>query len=138
MEVNIVDNLQSTDLLLQEISGEKAMWSLSTAKPGNGIEQIRDENLETYWQSDGGQPHYVNIQFLKKTSVSLICFYIDYNLDESYTPKKINIRSGYSLHDLVDITVIELTEPIGWVTISLTTPNDNQVNEALRTHFLQV
>lgn len=27
-----------------------AVWSLSTAKPGNGVEQLRDDNAETYWQ----------------------------------------------------------------------------------------
>lgn len=47
------------------------MWSLSTAKPGNGVEQLRDGNLETYWQSDGPQPHLVNIQFHKKTRVQV-------------------------------------------------------------------
>ena len=40
---------------LREI-GAEAVWSLSTAKPGNGVEQIRDDNVDTYWQSDGGQP----------------------------------------------------------------------------------
>ena len=30
---------------------------------GFGVDQLRDDNLETYWQSDGSQPHLVNIQF---------------------------------------------------------------------------
>ena len=30
--------------------GAMAVWSLSTAKPGNGVEQLRDDNVETYWQ----------------------------------------------------------------------------------------
>ena len=46
---------------LREI-GKDAVWSLSTAKPGNGVEQLRDDNTETYWQSDGTQPHLINIQ----------------------------------------------------------------------------
>ena len=33
--------------------GKYAVWSLSSAKPGNGIEQLRDDPTETYWQSDG-------------------------------------------------------------------------------------
>ncbi|MEJ1286164.1 hypothetical protein NN561_017168 [Cricetulus griseus] len=32
-------------------------------RPGFGVDQLRDDNLETYWQSDGSQPHLVNIQF---------------------------------------------------------------------------
>eukprot|EP01041_Mallomonas_annulata_P008921 gene8921-18460_t len=145
--VSIQDSLNHSDL--REL-GDKAMWSLSTAKPGNGIEQIRDDNLETFWQSDGAQPHLINIQFLRKTSISKICFYVDYNLDESYTPKKVSVRAGSSTHDLLDLTAIELHEPIGWITVSLnasminnsspldTGINSNNQQNALRVHFLQV
>ena len=48
--------------------GQMGVWSLSTAKPGNGVEQLRDDNIETYWQSDGPQPHLINIQFHKKSA----------------------------------------------------------------------
>jgi hypothetical protein len=37
---------------------------------GFGVEQLRDNNFETYWQSDGHLPHLVNIQF----KVSLFYF----------------------------------------------------------------
>jgi hypothetical protein len=43
--------------------GEGAVWSVSSCKPGFGVEQLRDNLLDTYWQSDGPQPHLVNIQF---------------------------------------------------------------------------
>ena len=43
--------------------GDQAVWSLSSCKPGFGIDQLRDDNFDTYWQSDGPQPHLVNIQF---------------------------------------------------------------------------
>ena len=33
----------------RELGGD-AVISLSSAKPGNGVEQIRDGSLETYWQ----------------------------------------------------------------------------------------
>lgn len=33
----------------QEI-GSQAVWSLSSAKPGFGVEQLRDDNIESYWQ----------------------------------------------------------------------------------------
>jgi anaphase-promoting complex subunit 10 len=44
------------------------VWSVTSAKPGNGVDLLRDDSLETYWQSDGAQPHLVNIQFQKKVS----------------------------------------------------------------------
>ena len=92
------------------------MWSLSSAKPGNGVAQIRDDNVETYWQSDGGQRHLINIQFHKKMTISKVAFYLDYGLDESYTPKKIVMRAGSTFHDLEEVQAITLHEPIGWIT----------------------
>lgn len=32
--------------------GDEAVWSLSTAKPGNGVHQLRDNNLDSFWQYD--------------------------------------------------------------------------------------
>ena len=82
--------------------GSEAVFTISSSKPGNGVEQLRDGSLETYWQSDGAFPHYINIQFLRKVTISRLCLFLDYTLDESYTPKKISVSYGTSLHDLVD------------------------------------
>ncbi|CAN0919339.1 Anaphase-promoting complex subunit 10, partial [Linum grandiflorum] len=49
--------------------GKKAAWSVSSCKTGNGVSSLRDDNLDTYWQSDGAQPHLVNIQFQKKVKL---------------------------------------------------------------------
>ena len=49
----------------REIS-KLAVWTVTSAKPGNGVELLRDGREDTYWQSDGSQPHLVNIQFQKK------------------------------------------------------------------------
>ena len=54
-----------------------------------GVEQIRDDNADTYWQSDGAQPHLINVQFHKKMTVLEVALYLDYSLDESYTPKRV-------------------------------------------------
>lgn len=126
-----------------------AIFSISSAKPGNGVEQLRDGNLETFWQSDGFAPHIINIQLTKKTCLTKLCLYIDFSLDESYTPKKFSIKSGTHLHDLIEVTSFELHDPSGWVIVPLTdttTPTNNfgggSVIESdsvgIRTHFLQV
>lgn len=106
---------------LREI-GHEAVWSLSTAKPGNGVEQIRDDNMDTYWQSDGAQPHLINVQFHKKMTILEVALYLDYSLDESYTPKKISIKAGTTFHDLVEIQVVNLKEPQGWVKVPVRNP----------------
>ncbi|KAM3709555.1 hypothetical protein ACJW31_02G180800 [Castanea mollissima] len=78
----------------------KVAWSVSSCKPGNGVSALRDENLETYWQSDGAQPHLVNIQFQKKVKLQLVVLYVDFKLDESYTSSKISIRASDGFHNL--------------------------------------
>jgi anaphase-promoting complex subunit 10 len=30
--------------------GKLAVWTVSSNKPGNGVEMLRDNNLTTYWQ----------------------------------------------------------------------------------------
>jgi len=116
--------------------GADAVFTISSAKPGNGVEQLRDGNLETFWQSDGQSPHLINIQFIRKTSVSKLCFYVNYELDESYTAKKITIKTGHTQHDLVDAAAIELEQPSGWCQISIRDADDPE--QPLRTHLIQL
>ena len=99
--------------------GKLAVWSVTSAKPGNGVELLRDDCLDTYWQSDGAQPHLVNVQFQKKVRLRELALYAKYALDESYTPSKISIRAGNSFHDLREIKVVDLEEPGGWMHVSL-------------------
>jgi len=97
--------------------GADGFWSVSSSKPGNGVSELSDRSKETYWQSDGSQPHLINIQFEKKMHIAMLAIYLDYALDESYTPKKIKINSGSTFHDLKELRSIELHEPSGWVTL---------------------
>ena len=128
MTIQAVPNLDSL-YGLREIGREALCWQLSSAKPGNGVEQIRDQSTDTYWQSDGQtQPHLIQVHFARRVAISHVCLYLDYNLDESYTPKTISIQFGMTTHDLMpaiaDATTIELNEPNGWCIIPLTSPPD--------------
>jgi hypothetical protein len=94
--------------------------------------------VETYWQSDGPQPHLVNIQFHRRASILQVSLYLDYRADESYTPKKLCIRAGTTLHDLRDVRVVQLEEPVGWVNIALGNPEGlgaNRYKLCARTHI---
>lgn len=44
---------------LKEI-GNLASWTVSTAKPGNGVEQLRDEDTSLFWQQVF-HSHYVGL-----------------------------------------------------------------------------
>ena len=68
---------------LREI-GKDAVFTISTAKIGNGVEQLRDGNFETFWQSDGTAPHLINIQFPYKRSISRVCLYMDFSVDDTH------------------------------------------------------
>jgi anaphase-promoting complex subunit 10 len=126
-------------------------WSLSSAKPGNGVDQIRDSSVETYWQSDGSQPHAIQITFGRRVAVSHVCLYLDFNLDESYTPKRICVEAGMTLQELQTLSIVELSEPVGWCIIPIEAPPDpldsmaEQDNEnyqptsmPIRTHLIQI
>ncbi|CAM9201815.1 unnamed protein product, partial [Phaeothamnion confervicola] len=108
--------------------GDEAVWSLSTAKPGNGVIQLREDDKDTYWQSDGAHPHMINIQFYKKMTITAVAFYVDYSVDESYCPKTISIRAGNTFHDLAEVTLVEMKEGgcemNGWNRVALHAAGD--------------
>jgi hypothetical protein len=54
-----------------------------------------------HFRSDGAQPHIINIHFRRKVEVQEVAFHCNFKQDESYTPQKVVIRTGTTLHDLV-------------------------------------
>jgi anaphase-promoting complex subunit 10 len=119
---------------LKEIS-EEAAWQLSSAKPSNGVSQLRDNNLSTFWQSDGPQPHQVSVLFHKKTKVECIAFFVDFKEDESYTPSELSIRIGSGFNATRQVVLFELKEPSGWVVVPLVSFEEAQAH--CKTHILQ-
>uniref|UniRef100_A0A1A9W4W1 Anaphase-promoting complex subunit 10 n=1 Tax=Glossina brevipalpis TaxID=37001 RepID=A0A1A9W4W1_9MUSC len=113
--------------------GNQAVWSLSSCRRGYGVEHLRDNIIDTFWQSDGQLPQLLNIQFHRKTSISQIYIYTDYKFDESYTPSRISIRVGSHFNDLKELQTLDLTEPTGWVAI----PIKDGV-KSIRTFMLQI
>lgn len=118
---------------IREVGGI-ATWSLSSSKTGFGVEQLRDNCIDSFWQSDGPQPHLVNITFTRKIIIGLVCIYVDFTLDESYTPYKISIRAGNCYTDLQEIELIEMDKPQGWVLITLKDGNEGPV----RAYHIQI
>ena len=54
-----------------------------------GVMNLIDNSLDTFWQSEAKQPHTINMQFNRKTRLSMILFFVDFDQDESYTPQKL-------------------------------------------------
>ena len=83
LTISAVSSL-STLSHLREIGKEALCWQLSSAKPGNGVEQLRDGNTDSYWQSDGTkQPHWIQVHFARRVQISHVALFLDYTLDES-------------------------------------------------------
>jgi anaphase-promoting complex subunit 10 len=121
---------------LREI-GELAVWSVSSAKPGNGVNLLRDGREDTYWQSDGSQPHLVSIQFQETMEISYIAIYMDWKLDESYTPNQISVRYGDSFTDLKELKVVQMHEPTGWIFVGLPLDKEDR-GGSIRAYVLQL
>ncbi|EGG03308.1 uncharacterized protein MELLADRAFT_29060, partial [Melampsora larici-populina 98AG31] len=99
--------------------GDRAVWSVSSAKPGFGVAQLRDDSIHTLWQSEGPQPHFIRIEFPKKTAVSRISIFVDVSMDDSYTPCRLSIAVGSFKQDLQQIKQLDLRNPRGWQDIKL-------------------
>ncbi|CAG8924143.1 unnamed protein product [Penicillium salamii] len=103
---------------LREISS-LASWTVSTSKPGCGVAALRNTSPSQYWQSDGPQPHTLTLHFFKLVAVVRVRVYLDFELDESYTPTKMAFAAGMGGNDLVEFATWEGEAPCGWVDIPL-------------------
>ena len=103
---------------LREIS-PLASWTVSTCKPGCGVAALRSPSTSQFWQSDGPQPHLLNIHFFKLVSIVKLRVYLDFELDESYTPTRMVFLAGMGMYDLTEFAEWTGEGPRGWVDISL-------------------
>ncbi|KAI9682745.1 MAG: anaphase promoting complex subunit doc1 [Trizodia sp. TS-e1964] len=103
---------------LKEISN-LASWTVSTSKPGCGVEALKSEDTSLFWQSDGPQPHLLNIHFFKLVCIVHMRLYLDFENDESYTPTKMTFLAGTGHHDLQEVVEMTFEQPKGWIDIDL-------------------
>ncbi|CRG97744.1 hypothetical protein PGAL8A_00532200 [Plasmodium gallinaceum] len=69
-------------------------WKSSSSKNKFDLTNLKDNNVNTYWQSSSLAPHTITIHFIKLTKISKIYLLFNYLLDESYTPYEISIKIG--------------------------------------------
>lgn len=104
--------------VLREV-GDEAVWTLSSAKPRYDVRHLRDDDLETYWQSDGPSPHTISIQFPRKITIEEIAVFINFKQDESYTPSRISLSIGTKSSDLEELKQWDLQDRQGWCRLLL-------------------
>ncbi|KAG7548984.1 hypothetical protein FFLO_03097 [Filobasidium floriforme] len=108
--------------------GNLAKWSVSSRKFGFGLQHLRDGNEETFWQSEGPQPHNIDLAFPRKVYISSVHICLSHSNDDSYTPERIGILLGTSHYDLVEVRSLHLDKPDGWGIYALRTVN-RQIGE---------
>lgn len=94
---------------LKDISS-LATWTLSSSKPGCALPQLRHPSPSYFWQSDGPQPHTLTLYFFKLVAIVKMRIYLDFELDESYTPTKMRFFAGMSEGGLVEFGSWEAQE----------------------------
>ncbi|KDQ59208.1 hypothetical protein JAAARDRAFT_68724 [Jaapia argillacea MUCL 33604] len=105
--------------------GHLAKWSVSSFKFGFGAECLRDADPDTFWHSDGPQPHFITIEFPRKIAIQKVSLHLSFPLDDSYTPSTVAIRAGTGPSDLQDIRIATLDKPDGWITFDVASePNE--------------
>ncbi|KAI0518290.1 anaphase-promoting complex, subunit 10-domain-containing protein [Xylaria bambusicola] len=122
---------------LKEISN-LASFIVSSYKPGCGVKELRDDDVNQYWQSDGPQPHRLNIHFIKRVEIRALRLYLDYELDESYTPTKIQITAGTGPNLTIPFTTMELNTPKGWIDVPIAGAGGGPDGNSLCCFFVRV
>ncbi|EDO15384.1 hypothetical protein Kpol_460p19 [Vanderwaltozyma polyspora DSM 70294] len=113
-----------------------AHWQPSSYKIGNPIENVLDDNMSTFWQSDGVQPHELCIYFSKRMDISLIAIFISLIADESYTPRLIKMYVGHSPADALFYKNIEIRNINGWA--ALTFEDNRSPDNLLKCQFVRL
>ncbi|KAI2615098.1 anaphase-promoting complex, subunit 10-domain-containing protein [Hypoxylon sp. NC1633] len=122
---------------LKEISN-LASFTVSSYKPGCGVKELLSDDIHQFWQSDGPQPHRLNIHFIKRVEIRKLRLYLDYELDESYTPTKIQITAGFSPNQTIPFTVMEMTSPQGWIDVPIEGAGGGADGNSLACWFVRV
>ncbi|KAH9838789.1 APC10-domain-containing protein [Rhodofomes roseus] len=106
--------------------GHLAKWSVSSHKFGFGPECLTDDEPDTFWHSDGPQPHFITIEFPRKVAIQKLSVYLSFPLDDSYTPATLAVRAGTGPTDLQDVRIVTLEKPDGWITFDVSAePNED-------------
>ncbi|KAJ3145675.1 Anaphase-promoting complex subunit 10 [Geranomyces variabilis] len=114
-----------------------ARLSVSSYKEEHPPERLLDGDPETYWQSDGPQPHYITLEFPQRMSLTKLALRVDHLKDESYTPREIGVRAGNCFYDLQDVQRFDVGESTsGWVEFNLCEDDENAC--PLRVFLVQI
>ncbi|TBU05114.1 subunit 10 of anaphase-promoting complex [Hamiltosporidium magnivora] len=92
---------------------------LSSFKRGHGLKELLSSETEEFWHTDDNLPHYIQISFNKRTYVETVQLLLLYSKDDSYTPEKVEVRTGTTTETMSLCTTMTFIEPEGFVNIDI-------------------
>lgn len=131
-EVAYHDGLAQMDAKGLVDIGNLASWEVSSSKSGFDCLKMREDSPKSYWQSDGSQPHSILIKFAKSVNIKCISIFLNYTVDESYTPEHVVFLAGTGEHDLLEVVSKQFIEPVGWQNVEF----DESCPDALLSCYL--
>ncbi|SCU95533.1 LADA_0G16116g1_1 [Lachancea dasiensis] len=113
-----------------------AFWKASSQKEGFHISHALDDNPNSYWQSDGSQPHYIEANFSKRVEIIQLALFLSVIVDESYTPQILKIYAGHSSSDSTLYKTLEVRNLNDWVL--LTFADNRPQDKLLKCQYLRI
>ncbi|KAI0270800.1 anaphase-promoting complex subunit 10 [Russula aff. rugulosa BPL654] len=113
--------------------GHLAKWSVSSFKFGFGPECLQDQDPETFWHSDGPQPHFITVEFPRKMAIQL-------QTRRFLHAAALSVRAGTSPGDLQEVRAVTLDRPDGWITFDVSSEpgDDGEGFKPIHAYILQV
>ncbi|KAG5859715.1 anaphase-promoting complex subunit 10 [Encephalitozoon hellem] len=92
---------------------------LSSFKREHSLKELLSKDMSEYWATDDVLPHSIQISFDKVRYVQSVQLFLSFTQDDSYTPERIEIRSGLTRESIKEISSVELVEPEGLLTLNV-------------------
>ena len=92
-------------------------WVASSEKEENSIKNVLNNDINTYWQSDGFLPHSIEVKFDKLTKLNNILMFFSNKMDQSYSPSFIKIYGGTHELDMVLLKSLKIKNIEGWINL---------------------
>ncbi|KNE57568.1 hypothetical protein AMAG_03263 [Allomyces macrogynus ATCC 38327] len=116
-----LDLVDDTDSSFIDIT-HTGQWSLSSAAPKHGLQELHAPNTDLFWQSSAlSGPHDVNTRAVsaqeKQAALQTVALFLDYMRDETWTPHIVQVQAGATRNGWDVGDPVTLTHPHGWVLI---------------------
>ncbi|OBA27122.1 galactose-binding like protein, partial [Hanseniaspora valbyensis NRRL Y-1626] len=92
-------------------------WVASSEKEENSIKNVLNNDINTYWQSDGFLPHSIEVKFDKLTKLNNILMFFSNKMDQSYSPNFIKIYGGTHELDMTLLKSLKIKNVEGWINL---------------------